>query len=139
MKPLSSHKIERLYQLFFQGLPQLRIAKSLGISQGAVSLYTNQLAEMAKELGVESVLQEGKAMDQIKELRDLAVELQKAHLSAEECRGALETRLALAKCGVGPDDYGHLAKCAKEMDAGGHIDAAISLANLEAKTGLSYE
>ena len=31
MKPLSSQKIERLFQLFFEGIPQLSIAKKLGI------------------------------------------------------------------------------------------------------------
>ncbi len=116
----------------------MSIAKKLGISRGAVSLCTNQLAEMAKDLGVESVLEEGKAMDEIKELRDLAVDLRKAHLAPEECRGGLKTRLALAKCGVGPDDYGHLAKCAQQMSAEGYADAAIHLAKLEAKTGLNY-
>jgi len=139
MRPLSKHKIGRLYQLFFQGLPQHTIAKRLDISQGAVSLHTSQLEGLAKELGVESLLEEGPLMDEVRDLRDLAVELHTAHLSAEECRCGLKTRLALAKCGIGPDDYGHLAKCAKEMDAGGHIDAAIRLAKLEAKTGLSYE
>jgi hypothetical protein len=126
MKRVSSFTENRIYELWFDGIPRDTIAEVAGLSGSTVSGVISNLPE------------------NLKDLRKTSVELRKLRLSVSEAKRGVELLAELTELGVGSDQLQEsieaLEKTCKEAtyEPKEVVEAAIRLAALEAESCKSY-
>lgn len=126
MEKISQFTKNRIYELWFNGVPRDAIAQQVGVSGSTVS---ENISNLPENLG---------------DLRKLSTELLKSHLSVSEAKKGVELLSKLAQLGVGSDQLQEFIqateKTCKEAtyEPKEVVQGAIRLATLEAKQGKSY-
>ena len=136
---LSQHRISRLLKYYFAGMTQPVIAKKLGIDQSSVSLYAKRFSERAAMIGLLEAAKEYNVYNEIGELRNLSVEMQKYNLTTEDAREGVGIIKAFSKLGVSPEKHVMLVRVCGKINQPGFIDGALKLARIEDESGISYE
>jgi len=138
VKELSESKVLKMFSLYFQGFSQTDIANKLKITQASVSIHVSKFKSLAEQQGIMAAAEEYGVMDQIAVLYDLATELKKAKLTAEEAKAGLKMELLFQEYGVEQEEYGHLIETCEKLKKEDCFKAALELNQLEKGTGLSY-
>jgi len=136
---LSQQKISRLLKYYFAGMTQPAIAQKLGIDQSSVSLYAKRFSERAAMIGLLEAAKEYNVCNEIGELRNLSVEMQKYNLTTEDAREGVGIIKAFSKLDVPTDQHTKLIQVAKKIDNPGFINASLELVRIEEKEKISYE
>ncbi len=136
---LSPQKVAKILRYYFSGLPQMKIAKKLGVDQSSVSLYATRFKERAGEIGLVAAGKEFNVFDEVDAMRSLSVELHKAKLTVDEAKEGVKIIKAFIKLGISPSEHIMLVKVCKEVDDQGFINAALKLAKIESNSNISYE
>ncbi|MFC1972031.1 hypothetical protein ACFLVE_01315 [Chloroflexota bacterium] len=139
VKKLSGAKVLKIFRLYFQGNSQTEIANKLKITQASVSIHVSKFKSLAAQQGIKITAKEYGVMDQVEALYDLAVDLSKAKITAEEAKTGLMMSLLFQKCGIEEDEYADLIQVCQKMDDEDYLFAAVELKQLEDSHGTSYE
>lgn len=110
VKKLSDIKVLKIFQLYFLGYSQTKIANKLKITQASVSIHVSKFKSLAEQQGIKTTAEEYGVMDQVQALYDLAVDLKKAKSTVEETKNGLKMALVLQECGLEEEAYGDLIK-----------------------------
>jgi len=135
MIKLSTQKKLLTVRLYLEGLPYSEIAAKVGVSTGAVTNIVEEL-KAGKLPGIEDV------SDQVDALRELAVGLNKAHITAVQAAVGLIVLNRLADLGVEPKDIDQVASLCHDLTAGegdpkAFMKAALTLEEVTKQTGLA--
>jgi len=122
-------------RLYLEGLPYGEIAAKAGVSTGAVANIVEEL-KSGKLPGIEDLA------DQIDSLRELAVGLNKANISAVQAAVGLTVLNRLSDLSVEPKDIDQVAFLCHDLTAGegdpkAFMKAALALEEVTKQTGLA--
>lgn len=135
MIKLSMQKKLLTIRLYLEGLPYGEIAAKAGVSTGAITNIVDEL-KGGKLPGFEDLA------DQTDALRELAVGLNKAHITAVQAAVGLIVLNRLADLGVEPKDIDKVASLCHDLTAGegdpkAFMKAALALEEVTKQTGLA--
>ena len=135
MEKLSLRKQAMIVRLYLHGLSYGEIAAKVGVSKGTV-------ANVITELKAGRFPEAGDVSDQIELLRELAVDLRKSGLTPGRSLADSTVLSRLLELGLEPADIERFAALCKtltpETDTQSFVKAALDLATLEERTGLSF-
>ncbi len=135
MDKLSLRKQAMIVRLYLNGLSYGEIAAKVGVSKGTV-------ANVITELKAGRFPEAGDVSDQIELLRELAVDLRKSGLSPGRSLAGSTVLSRLLELGLEPADIERFTALCKtltpETDTQSFVKAALDLAALEERTGLSF-
>lgn len=122
-------------RLYFEGLPYSEIAAKAGVSTGAITNIVGEL-QAGQLPGIEDV------SDQVDALRELAVGLNKAHMTPVQAAVGLIVLQRLAELDIEPKDIDQLASLCHDLTAGeadpkAFMKAALALEEAKKQTGLA--
>jgi len=132
---LSIEKKLLIIRLYLEGPPYSEIAAKAGVSTGAITNIVEEL-KAGKLPGIEDV------SDQVDALRELAVGLNKAHITAVQAAVGLIVLNRLADLGVEPKDIDKVASICHDLTSGEgdpktFMKAALALEEVRKQTGLA--
>ncbi len=136
---LSRHKIARILEYYFRGVPQPVIAQRVGIDQSTVSLYASSFRLVATKVGLLAAGKEFNVFEEVSELRSLSVELLKVNLTAEDAREGVKIIRAFNKLGIEPDQHIKLVQICKKVDNEGFITSVLRFGEIEDNSDKSYD
>jgi len=135
MEKLSLRKQAMIVRLYLNGLSYGEIAAKVGVSKGTV-------ANIIAELKAGRFPEAGDVSDQIELLRELAVDLRKSGLTPGRSLAGSTVLSRLLELGLEPADIERFTALCKtltpETDTQSFVKAALDLAALEKRTGLSF-
>lgn len=135
MEKLSLRKQAMIVRLYLNGLSYSEIAAKVGVSKGTV-------ANVITELKAGRFPEAGEVSDQIELLRELAVDLRKSGLTPGRALAGIAVLSRIEEFGLEPTDIERFAALCKtltpETDTQSFVKAALDLATLEERTGLSF-
>jgi len=135
---LSPHKVSKILRGYFNGLPQMKIAKEAGVDQSSISHYARRFKNVAAEVGLLAIGKEYQVLNEVESLRSLSVELYKSKLTMEEAKQGHSIIKAFLRLGISPEKHLDLVEICQKVGAPGFSEAAIRLSQIEAQTGMSY-
>ncbi|GAH23457.1 unnamed protein product, partial [marine sediment metagenome] len=136
---ISQQKVSRLLKYYFAGMTQPVIAQKLGIDQSSVSLYAKRFSERAAMIGLLAAAKEYNVYKEVRELRNLSVELQQLNLTSEDARDGVRIIKDFNRLRVPRDQHTELIQVCKKVTNPGFIDASMTLIRIEVKEKISYE
>lgn len=134
MIKISIQKKLLVVRLYLEGLPYSEIAAKSGISTGAITAIVGEL-KSGKLPGIEDII------DQVDTLRELAVGLNKANMTAIQAAVGLIVLQRLSELDIEPKDIDHVASLCQDLtdgntDAKAFMKAALALEKVKKETGL---
>jgi len=126
-------------RLYFAGIPQIEIAKKVGVDQSTVSLYSSQFKEIVEDSGLLAAGKELGVFNEVDNLRSLSVELYKSRLTVEEAKQGYEIIKAFLKLGISPEQHLTLIRVCQEVGDPGFVNVAVKLSKIEDLSKMSYE
>ena len=136
---ISEPKITKLLKYFFAGLTQPAIAQKVGTDQSTISLYGKRFSERAAEIGLLEAAKEYNVYEEVRELRNLSVELQQLNLTTEDALDGVWIIKDFNRLRVPRDQHTKLIQVAKKIDNPGFINASLELVRIEEREKISYE
>lgn len=136
---LSKSKVKNLLKYYFSGWPQPKIGNKLGIAQPSVSNWVGRFAKQAAEVGLINAAKEWDVVNEIQELRAIAVELYEAGLTTADALAGAKIIKKFIKLGVDPAQHEPLVGVCTKVNDPGFVPAALKLHEIELKTGQSYD
>jgi len=136
---LSPHKVSRILRGYFNGLPQITIAKEVAVDQSSVSICASVFKRLAARVGLLAAGKEFGVNNEVDTLRSLSVELYNAGLTVVDALQGVAIIKTFHRMGVEPEQHALLVKVCKEIDDANFVESAIKLADIECTTGMGYD
>jgi len=135
----SPHKVRNILRGYFRGLPQIKIAKDVGVDQSSISHYATRFKKLAAHYGVTAAGEEYGVKNEVDSLRSLSVELYQSKLTVEDARKGSGIIKAFDKLGISPEKHLDLIQLCKKIDDPGFAYAALKLSQIEGKMHKGYQ
>ncbi len=135
----SNHKVSRILRGYFNGLPQIAIAKKVAVDQSSISIYASEFKRLTVSSGMLAAGKEFGVNNEVDALRSLSVELYKAGLTVADAQQGVAIIKAFHRMDVEPEQHTLLIKVCKEVIDPDFVKAAIELTNIENTIRMNFQ
>lgn len=135
---LSPHKVSGIMNDYFRGVHQNVIARTRGVDQSTVSIYSSRFRRLTNEKGILQAGKEYGVFDQVDSLRSLSVELSKSKLTVEDALEGLRIIRVFSEMGVSTGRHVELVRLCEKINDPAFIETSLEIIDVERKAGISY-